>query len=145
MNGYERSHLAGLVDSVGGRIEVSVSRGTHVIPMLVVVNRSESVVRRLTNIGGPDYDGIEARRASGRMTWRCRGDEAIDLLRVIRPMLWDPDKQKQADLLLNLNISPEGARLLEDNAYILQEVQELAPWSKKPGASQYSDPHDRVP
>lgn len=129
MNGYQRSHLAGLVDSMNGRLEVSVNRRSNIIPQLVVVTRSLDVLRQLAKFGGSDFEGIEARAAGGRMTWRSRGDEAVELTKAIRPMLWDTAKQEQADLILDLKMSPEGERLVEDNPDIVEEMTRLAPWS----------------
>jgi hypothetical protein len=141
MNGYDRMRLASHLDGIGGRIELRISRKTHLIPVLVVINRSHDVMAKLASYGGsPRPD--EEETSGAKLTWRCTGDEATVLLKAVRPLLLDTVKQQQADLLLNLTISPEGARLIEDNPTVAEDMRKLTPWNPNsvPAAASRPDP-----
>lgn len=143
MNGYERMRIAAYVDGEGGRIEMRVETKTFLIPYLVVRHREPEVTAKLLKYGGSEK-AIGKGRNANKQLWRISGDGAAEIIKAIRPLLWSPMKQEQADLVINLKLSENGARLISDNPGVIEAMLELMP-SYRPAATDNSDPHDRVP
>lgn len=143
MNGYERMRIAAFIDGEGGRIEIQMQRNTFIIPYIVIRHREPAVTNKLLKYGGSEKPIGKGRNLTKQL-WRSRGDEAVDILKEVRPLLWSPTKQELADLVINLRLSENGARLLEDNPHVITEMMRLMP-AFRPSAADDSDPHDRVP
>lgn len=132
MNAYDRVRLAALVDGDGGRIEVHTERNIYLMPYLVVRCGSPEMLEKMSKYGG-EGSSVNKGKNVGKYLWRCKNGEAIQLAGWIRPMMWDPSKQQQAELLTNMKIRDDGKWLLEDNQHIIEEMLKLKPNSRPPG------------
>lgn len=132
LNGYDRSRLAALIDGDGGRIEIRVENNIYIRPILLVRNREPEVVSSLETKYGGKGRTTKQGVYTGRNIWRANAIEAIDLIKWVRPNLWSPIKQRQADLMIDLTPNEDGAYLTDigDNLEIVEEMRKINPNSR---------------
>lgn len=123
--------LAHIVDRKG-RIDV-IARRAVVTPMLLVKSTDHDLIEWLLYFGGWErekgkvaddvlLDTPDPNRVR-RWAWRCYNDEAVRLVKAVRPWLTVELKQYQADLLTMVRRNEYGEWRLELNTEIVAEME----------------------
>jgi hypothetical protein len=111
MNGYTKALLAGAINWRGHILAGTSGEPRILIPRVTIISHDRASAEWLLTVGGESE--WKQDRNGKRWLWRCQDDEAMDILKATRPWLRSHQKRVQADLLIKMNLGPNGERLFD--------------------------------